>query len=88
MSLRFATNLLVLIASGFVVVSTQAFDAVTAGWIAFVKKILSLIQSLHYRNLCDVLQIGLRQPHEKLAGAQRVDHADFLELRQHCGHAN
>src|SRR6266404_3210935 len=35
MSLRFATNLLLLIASGFVVVSTQAFDAVTTGWIAF-----------------------------------------------------
>ena len=35
MSVRFATNLLVLIAGGFVAVSTQAFDAATTGWIAF-----------------------------------------------------
>ena len=35
MSLRFFTNLLVLLAGGFVVVSSQAFNARTTGWIAF-----------------------------------------------------
>jgi hypothetical protein len=35
MSLRFSTNLLVLLAGGLVAVASQAFDAAAGGWIAF-----------------------------------------------------
>jgi len=35
MSSRFITNLLLLVAGGFVVVASQTFDAGTTGWIAF-----------------------------------------------------
>jgi peptidoglycan/LPS O-acetylase OafA/YrhL len=35
LSSRFITNLLVLLAGGFVVVSSQSFSAHTTGWIAF-----------------------------------------------------
>ena len=61
MRTRFITNLLVLLASGFVVVSSQSFGADTTGWIASVIAvgIIGMTAIAHRDRRHDTLQSSL-----------------------------